>query len=261
MKLIKRIIRGVYYRTLHKLYIFSLKVLRDIIVVYKQQAPTRKLNIEALDDVLVIAPHPDDEVFGCGMLVHALCEQKKHVNIIILSRGEAALPDNIVRKDELIAVRKKLAQCALTNLGVDVSSSLYFSDFPDGNVPQVSERTIMELKKMIRVISPKYVFLAHPQEASVDHVQGTEILQKILEDFSVRKFYFAVWLYKNLPLNDMWSINFKDAFYFEGDLAAKKRSIDIYMNEKTSSGYRYSCTLPEAFLRYTSGKREIFFES
>ncbi|PPJ76529.1 PIG-L domain-containing protein, partial [Staphylococcus haemolyticus] len=50
----------------------------------------------ALDSVqraLVIAPHPDDEVLGCGGTIARLVSMGCHVEILVVTRGMAPLFD------------------------------------------------------------------------------------------------------------------------------------------------------------------------
>lgn len=49
------------------------------------------LSPQGTDRVLCIAPHPDDEVLGCGGMLSLLASQGAHVQSLILTQGEKAL--------------------------------------------------------------------------------------------------------------------------------------------------------------------------
>ena len=45
--------------------------------------------------IAVLAPHPDDEVFGCGGALHQLCQQGANVHVVIISNGAAHNPHDL----------------------------------------------------------------------------------------------------------------------------------------------------------------------
>ncbi len=53
-------------------------------------------------NVIVIAPHPDDEILGCGGTIAAHCAAGDHVTVVLLTRGNPAIfpPDLIARTRE-----------------------------------------------------------------------------------------------------------------------------------------------------------------
>lgn len=42
-------------------------------------------------DIIVFAPHPDDEALGCAALIYKSVERKKRVKVIVLTNGEASV--------------------------------------------------------------------------------------------------------------------------------------------------------------------------
>ena len=55
--------------------------------------PRQPLVLSEIRSVLCVAPHPDDEVLGCGGLLSLLAAAGCSVHILILSAGERALGD------------------------------------------------------------------------------------------------------------------------------------------------------------------------
>jgi LmbE family N-acetylglucosaminyl deacetylase len=74
---------------------------------------------------LCVAPHPDDEVFGCGGLLACLADLGRTVHVLILSRGERAAgePDAAMAR-----IRVDEALRAASVLGI---ASPSFGDWPD----------------------------------------------------------------------------------------------------------------------------------
>ncbi|MHB1078972.1 MAG: PIG-L deacetylase family protein [Prosthecobacter sp.] len=99
-------------------------------------------------DVLVIAPHPDDEVIGCaGVMLQAL-EQHKHVGVVVITSGDGypALAAAAVKKDRDLltaadfisagALRQQHSVRALARLGV-LKDGLIFLGYPDSGLEKI----------------------------------------------------------------------------------------------------------------------------
>jgi LmbE family N-acetylglucosaminyl deacetylase len=99
-------------------------------------------------DVLVVAPHPDDEVIGCaGVMLQAL-EQKKRVGIVLLTNGDGhvALTAAVAKKnrDQLLpedfiragALRQQHSVNAAARLGVP-GENLIFLGYPDSGLEAI----------------------------------------------------------------------------------------------------------------------------
>ena len=103
---------------------------------------------EAPLDVLVIAPHPDDEVIGCtGVMLQAL-EQHKHVGVVVITSGDGypALAAAAAKKDrdqltaaDFIsagALRQQHSVWALARLGLPKDALIFFG-YPDSGLEKI----------------------------------------------------------------------------------------------------------------------------
>ncbi len=50
--------------------------------------PREMLSLQGISSVLCVAPHPDDEVLGCGGLLALLQAQKAKIQVLVLTKGE-----------------------------------------------------------------------------------------------------------------------------------------------------------------------------
>ena len=73
------------------------------------------------EKVIVFAPHPDDETFGCGGAIAAHCKHGDQVKVIILTNGDNADTLNRHRTEKYVEIRKSEAQQAVSILGVNDS--------------------------------------------------------------------------------------------------------------------------------------------
>lgn len=122
--------------------------------------------------IVVIAPHPDDEILGCGALICATAAQGRPVWVIYLTDGGASQPDLSpqARKD-LVLQRQSEAFAGLEELGVPSSSAL-FVGAPDGHLHNSKAHTklaIFKLHELIQQGSVSAVFVTSPHDAHTDH--------------------------------------------------------------------------------------------
>ncbi len=101
-------------------------------------------------DVLIIAPHPDDEVIGCaGVMLQAL-EQHKRVGVVVITSGDGhpALAAAVAKKnrDQLTpedfiksgALRQRHSVNAMARLGLP-KDELIFLGYPDSGLAKIYE--------------------------------------------------------------------------------------------------------------------------
>jgi len=112
--------------------------------------------------ILVLAPHPDDEVLGCGGVL-AACAATAAVRVWIASDGAAGLPGpERARQAELRAEESRRAAALL---GV---SDLRFAGLPDGRLG--AEWTLTErIVQAIEDFDPQLVLAPSPLEHHPDH--------------------------------------------------------------------------------------------
>jgi len=112
--------------------------------------------------VLVVAPHPDDEVLGCGGMIKKLSLKNDEVYILIMSRGKKG----VYSEDKISNVRQE-ALAAHKILGV---KETMFLDFP---APELDLISVSELSgaiyKLILEIMPHTLFLPHRGDIHKDH--------------------------------------------------------------------------------------------
>ena len=114
--------------------------------------------------VLVVAPHPDDEIIGCGGLMAFHRERGDPVVVVHVTGGEGGDPE-AREEGELVAVRREESRRALTVLDVDQLVTL---GLPDGGVrPEAPARD--RLQQEIDKHAPAVVYAPSPFECHPDH--------------------------------------------------------------------------------------------
>jgi len=106
--------------------------------------------------LLVFAPHPDDEILGCGGLLQRLGAERKAVRVVLVSAGEAG-GDPAVRLAESAA--------GLETLGVPAPECWAM---PDGALPLGAEIQA-RYRATVAAWRPTHIALPAPSEAHPDH--------------------------------------------------------------------------------------------
>jgi len=113
--------------------------------------------------VLIVAPHPDDDIIGCGGSIAKHCKAGNQVTIMYMTSGDAGGIQ--YSKEELAALREDEARKAANHLGVN---NLIFLRLADGYV-EFNRENLIRITCILREIKPDIVYIPHSQEANRDH--------------------------------------------------------------------------------------------
>ncbi|HJP58651.1 MAG TPA: PIG-L family deacetylase, partial [Gemmatimonadaceae bacterium] len=89
-------------------------------------------------DILVIAPHPDDETTIAGYLAKAVLDQHRRVAVVLTTRGDAG--SNLVGYEQgktIGEIREIETRQALASIGIDKVFFLRMPDTPGSDVADV----------------------------------------------------------------------------------------------------------------------------
>lgn len=117
------------------------------------------------ENILIIAPHADDEILGCGGVISKYKKMKKKVFVAIMTN--ASKGDSMLFSKKTI--KKIRTECISANkkLGVD---KVYFFDFPAPRLDQYPLYKISrEIFKLIKNIKCDTVFLPFHGDIHSDH--------------------------------------------------------------------------------------------
>ncbi len=124
--------------------------------------PRPLLQLDAIESVLCLAPHPDDEVFGCGGLLTQLAGGRCRIDTLILSRGESGGAGSA---QQTAAIREQESIRAAQVLGLPTPR---FQDFVDREL-SYGEPLIGVLVDALNELKPQYLLLPSLSEPHPDH--------------------------------------------------------------------------------------------
>ncbi|MGN1401603.1 MAG: PIG-L deacetylase family protein [Bacillus sp. (in: firmicutes)] len=109
--------------------------------------------------ILIIAPHADDEVLGCGGLIEKACRFNNQVKVVVMAVGNIKHP----HKDEAVSwkVRKKELKDAMEHLGCEDFQVIYHDK--DALLDTVPKKEIIsKIDHLINDFHPTMVFIPLP---------------------------------------------------------------------------------------------------
>lgn len=224
---------------------------------------------EVHESLLIVSPHPDDEMLGCGGLLARHCAAGKKAHVLFLTRGEASLGECCdVSKSLVGPARQRLAVEAHASMGIS-EDRLCFLDGKDGHLPRSGGEGFPEftdrIARHIELLRPEAVFCPHPFEVFNDHVAGEQLTRAAIGKLSYRPelFYYCVWLWYSMPLHKAIHLRWRDARLLDitGQLPAKSRAIGIYLGRNAPCGAPLVGGLPRVFLSAFQWKKELFFKA
>ena len=220
---------------------------------------------------MVIAPHPDDEVMGCGGLLAERSAKGQKTDVLFLTEGEAShggCCSTSIR--EIGTHRRYLAGTANEALGVPYGR-LHFLEGRDGMLPHKGRDGFIDfagkIAACLKKTAPEAVFCPHPFEGWSDHMAAGELTKAALKMAAPepvpRLYHYCVWFWYNMPLKRSWSINWRQARLLDitAQLPLKRQAIRLYLDALAPCGNPWSGILPREFLKAFDWRKELFFKA
>ena len=173
-------------------------------------------------NVLVLSPHPDDDVFGVGGTLAKLSQKQATITVAYFCDGAGGVPIENQNRDlrdlgvdfkkdkSLIEKRKVEARQAGKILGIN---SQVFFGYPDGELASGSS-AVRALIDLINKVEPVIIFTPSFLDNHPDHRVTNEILMNALSSYkyqdNVQIWAYEVWtpLYPNrlVPIKEVLEI-------------------------------------------------------
>lgn len=141
--------------------------------------------------VLIISPHPDDDIFGCGGALAMMAGRGTRVVTVYLTSGEVGTYDEAMTKRRLRRIRQSEAAAAYRALGYP-DARLIWLDYPDSELDYADRRKLkIRLMRIIREVRPDILFgldagATHVRYHYHDHRTAAEVTTDALTGASLR---------------------------------------------------------------------------
>lgn len=216
-------------------------------------------HIEILEDlsykkVLVLAPHPDDDIFGCGGTIKKLTSNGDKVTVVYFCDGSGGVKEGDAQKfdQKLIDTRKKEAKASAEILGI---AEQFFFGYRDG-VLAGGVAAIKALSDLIKRVEPDIIFVPSFIDNHPDHKAVNEILTSVL---SKNTFKFPIWAY------EVWTPLYANRIVMiNKEKEAKAQAILAHTSQLNARGYEkaiFGLNQYRAEMNAREGFAEGFFAS
>jgi LmbE family N-acetylglucosaminyl deacetylase len=219
-------------------------------------------------DMLVFAPHPDDEVLGCGGLIARKRLEGSPVHIAYLTDGSESHPDHPAISPEAVAeMRENEARQATRRLGVE-STAVVFLKARDGALAHLDPAAAAELMGKIAIIlkevRPDEIFLPFHHDGSSEHNAAFRLVAGALAQtkIKVRIFAFPVWSWWNplLLIRPLFTVRKVWRNDFRGYEHIKKQALATYASQVEPVPPWTNPVLSSEFVSFFSSPEEFFFQ-
>ena len=115
--------------------------------------------------VLILSPHADDEILGCGGFISKFSKQNYHINVLILTNANKGAPE-IYSPEKIKEIRNE-AKISNNFIG---TKKLFFEDLPALNLSNYPIYKIANvINKYIAEINPEIVLIPSANDIHDDH--------------------------------------------------------------------------------------------
>lgn len=202
-----------------------------------------------------MAPHPDDEVFGCGGTIRKYHEKGSRITVVYMTNGCSGC--RTIFDEDKVAKRAEEAKAGLKILGCE---DYVFFNFQDSEL-NTNERTIGALLGVLEKFHPDIILVPSILDNHPDHVESAIIIAQALKRYSGRPvcLCYEVWtaLLPNYFVDITDTISFKElAMKAHGSQLVNNNLKDsiIGLNSYRSLGMGTDVRYCEAFI--SCSKRE-----
>lgn len=145
--------------------------------------------------IVVFAPHPDDETFGCGGTIAKKIKEGYEVIIVLVTDGRYAFSKLLgIESDptpiQLKEIRKEEVKRATKILGVK-EKNLFFLDFEDGSLYKHEKELQEKIIEILKKTNPVEVYFPYEKDSHPDH----RAVNRVVRD-SIRRLGLKTMKYK-----------------------------------------------------------------
>ncbi len=203
--------------------------------------------------ILVLAPHPDDEVLGMGATIKKL-SKRNSVNLCVITEGATAQYSD----KKMIKVRRESCIKSGKILGI---SNFEFLDFPDMKLDTIPILEINKnIEKIIKKYKPKVVYTITDTDMNKDHQivhestlivtrpHSSGVKEVISYEIPGQKLkFFSPTLYENIDKEIRFKIKAFQCYKSEIMKFPHPRSVEAVRNLSIQRGIESSLNNAEAF--------------
>ena len=146
--------------------------------------------------LLIVAPHPDDESFGCGLALAAATVRGRRIGIVLLTGGEGSHPGSIrYRARRLRLVRRREMTCALRMLTGPPPPPVLRLQLPDGRSDgsMLTPARFSAVRALATRIGARSIWTSWAGDPHCDHRTAALLGRRIARTARLPLWEYIVW--------------------------------------------------------------------
>ncbi len=176
-------------------------------------------------NVLVLSPHPDDDVIGCGGALRLHADSGASIKVVYLTDGSSGEGKKDKSREKKVAmVRESEAKKAGEIIG---ANDLIFWRYQDGKLPN-NKTTQKLLLTLISDFKPDIIYAPSFLDPHPDHLEACKILRDALKqvNFEGTIYSYEIWtpIYANRLISIDKSVHKKELAVLAHESQNKERS-------------------------------------
>ncbi|MGN6602887.1 MAG: PIG-L deacetylase family protein [Ginsengibacter sp.] len=190
------------------------------------------MNLQKIKNVLIIAPHPDDEVLGCGGIIKKLTSLEKKIYVLVMTN--AFIGASELFSEEGIKIVRREALQAHKILGV---KETFFADFPAPKLDTYPTYKMANyISALLQQLNIDTLFIPHRGDIHLDHKRVYEaslVASRSQGNYSVHEIY----AYETLSETE-WAAPFPEDNFIpnvfvniENEIEYKIKSFECYKTQ------------------------------
>lgn len=201
--------------------------------------------------ILIIAPHADDEILGCGGIINRYCSEGHSVIVLIATNASVGAPE--LYKPEKVENVRNEALSAHKLLGVNET---VFLDLP---APKLDVYPVYKManhiSEVLNKFKPEILFIPHRGDIHKDHQQifdASLVAARPVNDCPVKK----ILAYETLSETE-WAVPDGDKFFIpnvyisiDGYLENKVKAFEEFRSQKKSFPHPRSVETIKSLAKY-----------
>lgn len=228
--------------------------------VWKQTFP--QLDLTRCRELIVVAPHPDDEVLGVGGLMSMAAAAGIRVSVVAVTDGGGSHPGSpTMTPDQLTEARPREAQRALRELGLDVDPIRL--GFPDGELPEHEEELTRSLTELLAGSQGTWCLTPWRGDRHPDHEATARACLAAAKRVGIAVLEYPVWMWHwahpddaEVPWGRALGVDLS-----KGTVESKRRAVEHFTTqiEPLSEHPADRAILPPHILERLLRNREVVF--
>ncbi len=207
--------------------------------------------------IVLVGPHPDDEVFGAGGLLAAALRRRQRCIVVSVTDGEAARPE----QRGLAALRRRELDAALRALGGG-DDLLVRLALPDGGVGTTERQLHGRIDALVgaaiaAAAGPVTLIAPFEQDGHPDHDSVGRVCARIARARGSAHWRYLIWGWHRLDPGRFAAASFVRIRLAAPDLAAKRAALHCFPTQ-TRPARAAAPIVPAHVLRYFERPYEAF---